>query len=199
MTDWDQHYKSGGESGNPDDYARAMADRWSVLTKYICFGIDTVLDLGCGDLQFWDDYPLGSWYTGVDISDTIIGKNQKSYPLANFEICNIAEYRGASCDVVLCSDVLFHIIDDDEYVRILQNIARHTNRVAIIRTWDTNPLNTITSRLMRLKATGTFVFGENTTDGYHQAYRRVEDFSQQAFEGFSLSRPAKNTYVFERR
>jgi 2-polyprenyl-3-methyl-5-hydroxy-6-metoxy-1,4-benzoquinol methylase len=198
MSDWDRHYKEGGVSGDPSDYARSIKQRQDIIRRYIGSVGNTVLDLGCGDLQFWDGYSLGSWYTGVDISETIIHHNQTQFPQANFKVNNIADYQGEHVDVVLCADVLFHIIDDLEYIAILKNISAHAKRRVIIKTWSANPLNTILSRLMRLKATGTFTLGENTTDEYHQKYRAFEKYIPVMFDDFRWVSSDLGIYILER-
>ena len=196
--DWDKHYRNGGNSGDPNDYAKHREFRIKSLDSIIDDNT-TVLDLGCGDLQAWYGKELGKNYTGIDISQTIIERNQKRYPEALFLQCDMddIELLPGCYDVVICCDVLFHIMDDYTYARTLRFIAERTNKFALAQTLDRNYLNGILPRLMRLKNTGEFTFRENTTDGVYQKYRRFEDIPKY-FPGFKCESPAAGMYIFRK-
>ena len=71
---WDNRYKSGTHSGNQSHR------EWEhmCIDKHIT-DETSVLDVGCGDLAFWDG-KLPRRYFGVDISPTIIQNNRKCHP-----------------------------------------------------------------------------------------------------------------------
>ena len=194
---WDAHYRNGGASGAVEDYRRTAERKRAIIQRYITLGKDSVLDLGCGDLRFWDNIPLDDWYLGVDISQTVIERNREKYPDARFDTRPIADNRWRA-DAVVCFDVLYHIMDDDEYQRTINNITESAKRYAFVGTWVFNPLNGILPRLMRLKATGHLEQGVNTTDGYHQTYRRFEDSIPTVFKDFELVCCEYGVYVLRR-
>jgi trans-aconitate methyltransferase len=85
--------------------------------------IKTISEIGCGDFNFGSNllkqYPNVS-YTGYDLSDVIIKKNKKKYPQVNF----INELPPLGADLTLCVDVLFHVLDDNEYSALLINLKQ---------------------------------------------------------------------------
>lgn len=198
MTYWDTHYRNGGRSGDPTDYLAQRKIRTELFDSIICEN-DTILDLGCGDLQAWYGRPLGANYIGVDISETIIERNRSRYPDARFYHLDLDDVHRipGSFDIITCFDVLFHVMDDYTYDRILTYIAANTRKCAIISTWDRNYMNGILPRLMRLKNTGEFTIRENTTDGKYQKYRRFEE-PPKYFTGYNRERVSDGLYVFRR-
>lgn len=136
--DWDKHYQQGGVSGDPTDYDIVRGWKMHIIRKYCNLQEDTFLDIGCGDLQFWNSH-LPYHYTGIDISPTIIEKNKRSHPHHYFKAMNAANAFMFPKDVTLCFDMLWHIIDDTDYEHILHNIKNNTRRTALIFTWSANP------------------------------------------------------------
>jgi organic radical activating enzyme len=77
--DWNEHYKNGGLSGDPKGYEKSKIWKHSILSTYMHDSDDkSIIDVGCGDLQFWDG-KLPANYTGIDISQEIAIKNQTVY------------------------------------------------------------------------------------------------------------------------
>lgn len=130
-----------------------------------------MLDVGCGDLLFWDGKNC-SKYTGLDISPTILEINKKSHPDWNFLLASADESLDLHAETVLCLDMLFHIMDDNVYDRIIENLSRWTNRNLVIFTWITNPL----------KSKGIFGITkgkEIKTDGKYQTYRDFDKYERK--------------------
>lgn len=95
-----------------------MADTKLQLLKGL--DIQSITDIGCGDFHFakrvLEMYPVR--YTGLDISQVIIEKNKKDYPQYDFRMMgDIPE-----ADLLLCIDVLFHILDDKKLEELLSQI-----------------------------------------------------------------------------
>ena len=53
--DWNEHYKQGGMSGEPEDYKISRGWKQNIIKKYCDLSKDSIIDIGCGDLQFWDE------------------------------------------------------------------------------------------------------------------------------------------------
>jgi len=105
------------------------------------------LDIGCGDLIFWKNNPLFVFnryrtcknYTGLDFSDEIIGRNKNKFPAKTFILSNAETHHNIAAKVVLCLDVLFHIVDDKTYEATLDNLISYTKDYLFIYTWTNKP------------------------------------------------------------
>jgi SAM-dependent methyltransferase len=91
-----------------------------------------VLDVGAGS-----GFYVGTWLdlgaahvTGLDLSQAAVDALRAEFPAAEFAREDIAEpsedARGRSYDLVSAFDVLFHIVDDERFVRAIENIAEVT-------------------------------------------------------------------------
>lgn len=75
------------------------------------FGVRTVLDAPCGDLNWIKKTDLsGIDYTGVDIVPEIIENNKKNYGyIGRFHCFDIASDKLPCADLILCRDCLVHL------------------------------------------------------------------------------------------
>lgn len=190
---WDRRYKEGGTSGK-GSIGRLKAWKWNTISRYINKP-ENVIDVGCGDLTMWDemDWDLNS-YIGLDISETIIKRNKQRQPDFRF-ICTSADvYHELQGEVVLCLDLLFHIMDDDIYEKTLKNLCQYSEKWIFIYTWYRNPF--LDQRYKWWTRMTFFIKGEYsnllasfknkmTSDNIYQKYR---DFSQYItqFEGYGF-------------
>lgn len=150
MTFWDDYYENGGVSG-PGSIGAYRDWKWGVITK-MAGQINDVVDVGCGDLSFWEGKQCKN-YTGIDISKVIIDKNMKLRPSWNFIAKSADELvEGLQAPVVLCLDMLFHIMDKVVYEKIFENLGHYSSGWIFINTWRKSP------------------FGEVNTDGKYQTY-----------------------------
>lgn len=158
---WEQRYVSGGTSGL-GSIGDAGEWKWSVIDREISF-IDSVIDLGCGDLTFWEGRAPPKNYVGIDISSTVIGRNRLKWPHAQFKVGDIAvrdpDIEEKSYEVGLCLDVLFHIMSDKDYLSTLSNLSSYVEKNIVISTWSSNPIRT-----------------GGVTDGTYQYYRPPSSF-----------------------
>lgn len=212
---WDQRYNDGGTSG-PGHKGDNHIFKWKVIDKYSPF-LQSVVDVGCGDLSFWEGRECES-YTGIDISNTIIKKNMIRCPNWEF-ICEKAEIeiKGLHKEAVFCMSVLFHIMDLDTYIQILKNLCTYSDNYIFIYTWINNPfrfeakiarfvhalskLKIIWALKLLRKAFSNDVF----SDGRYQFYRSIEEhfelFVRNGFTLVGLERRPDNigaVYVFKR-
>lgn len=92
----------------------------------------TALDIGAGTgfyVRTWLE--LGaSHVTGIDLSDVAVRSLRVEFPTAEFVRDDISEAseatRSRRYDMVSAFDVLFHIVDDERFVRAIGNIAHIT-------------------------------------------------------------------------
>ena len=169
---WETRYSLGydsgiGSAGEERDW------KWKTITEFAP-KITSVIDVGCGDLRFWKG-DLDR-YVGIDISKTIIDRNKK-IPRGNFKfICAPASKRidGLNAPFVFCVDLLFHIMDDNRYEAILENLCYYSSRFIVIHTWIINCFGD--------RDQGPF------TDGHHETFRRFEDYFP-IFDRWGFSNP----------
>ena len=80
-----------------------------IIKKY---EIKSILDLGCGDWNWFNEIDLSDCsYVGWDADEAMIADNQSKYGLenVNFYVKDIFSYEYPSVDLIICRDVLFHV------------------------------------------------------------------------------------------
>jgi hypothetical protein len=207
--DWNEHYKTGGKSGEPEDYEISRPWKKNIISMHCDIKTDSFIDIGCGDLQFWNgEIPVH--YTGIDISPVIIQKNKSLYPDAIFIVSNAIIPRCISANVVMCFDMLWHILDDDDYIKILINMKKYSKKYIIIYTWNRNVFGgSIWNRLItgfKSFRHGGLSFKVVDNDGGYQKYRNFLKFALPVFSPeFKLLHTYTNDhwtvgtmYVFQR-
>jgi 2-polyprenyl-3-methyl-5-hydroxy-6-metoxy-1,4-benzoquinol methylase len=209
---WDERYASGGESGSG---SIGPSRTWK-LDVIDCFlpQIDHVIDVGCGDLSFWEGRSC-KHYTGIDISKAIIEKNREKRPDWNFIVSPAETHvEGLKSECVFCLDVLFHIMNDKTFIAVLNNLCRYATKYIIIYTWIRNPLTKSlfkrnmlnilagvvkrNTRLIRDSLHTLYILSITPyTDGKYQYFRPLEEYTQ-IFErnGFKLAKKRENPDKF---
>lgn len=135
---WDTRYKTGGNSGY-GSYGAQLAMKLNWLRD---LNISSIVDVGCGDFNFGkhltEIYPKAT-YTGLDISEVIIKRNKEKYPNYNFQLKNGIP----KADLVLCIDVLFHLLDDNEVEKLLGELEESFTKYLAITAYErSEALNT---------------------------------------------------------
>jgi 2-polyprenyl-3-methyl-5-hydroxy-6-metoxy-1,4-benzoquinol methylase len=200
---WEIHYDLGETSG-AGSVDKCRAWKWEAITMYLP-EIEHVVDVGCGDLSFWEGRDCQD-YTGIDISTTVIANNRRLRPRWTF-IVSPAEQRIEQLhkDCVFCLDLLFHIMNSNSFRAILNNLCYYSTNYIFIYNWWRNPwasnprkkdLVTNLDRRVRIPY----------TDGKYQYFRSLDKYLQ-VFEhsGFQLIDTLKYTdgvgalYVFKKR
>jgi len=135
---WERWYRHGGTSG-AGSIGKERQWKWEIMQEH-AGKIDDVLDVGCGDLSFWEGRDC-SKYLGIDISETIIKRNRNLRPTWNFKVHGAQVPLDVHARIVLCMDVLFHVMEDDAFRRILQNLCEYSKEWIFIHTWSRNPFD----------------------------------------------------------
>ena len=143
---WEERYASGSASGC-GSIGPSRTWKWDIINCYLP-KIDRIIDVGCGDLSFWEGRSYKD-YTGIDISKTIIERNREKRPKWNFIVSPAETYiNGVTGECVFCLDTLFHIMDDGTFISILENLCYYSTKYIFIHTWFRNPL-TIRKRVKK--------------------------------------------------
>jgi hypothetical protein len=160
---WDVHYRLGGSSGlGSAGVSRSW--KWSVIDRFVS-KVDDVVDLGCGDLSFWEGRECLR-YVGIDSSSYVIKKDRLKRPTWSFVVSRGERLLPVSGKVVFCLDVLFHVLDDDDCGQIIDNLCAYSTEWIFVYTWYKNRL------------------GSKKSDHLYQVFRLLDKqhFSRRGFD-----------------
>jgi hypothetical protein len=139
---WKNRYQEGGNSGLGSQ-GNLLAHKVDFINEFIdSHDISEVLDYGFGDLEVAKRLKVYK-YIGLDVIDPEKTSNSRQdWYAGNIELINIKfnEYKGKSSDLVLCLDVLYHILEDEqEYLKeSIDNMVDKTNKCLIIYAQDSH-------------------------------------------------------------
>lgn len=99
-------------------------------------GVKTITEIGCGDFNFgsrvvslYEDVK----YSGYDISEVIIDRNKRCFPQHTF---GMMEEEIPTADLVLCVDVLLHVIDEKEAEKMLNFLHGIWKKYLVITAYE---------------------------------------------------------------
>jgi hypothetical protein len=145
---WNNKYEQGGISGR-GSIGLYRNWKWNQIQFAIGTDIHSLIDVGCGDMSFWN-HPIAKKmmkdlkYTGIDISDNIIKRNRKALPDLDFIIAPAhVEQPGLRAQAVFALDLLFHIMDDGEYEMLIETLCQYASQYLVIYTWMKNPFTVL--------------------------------------------------------
>lgn len=134
---WDDYYRAGGNSGL-GSYGALAEFKAEIINAFIeNNNIETVLDFGCGDGNQLS-YLKCKKYFGVDVSlkaIEICTKKFSSDQSKTFQLYDPTETNNLpECDLVICLDVLYHIISEQDFNNTLNDIFSHAKKAVILYT-----------------------------------------------------------------
>lgn len=131
---WDGRYKNGGNSGS-GSYGKLCEFKAKVINNFVLKNnIRTVCEIGCGDGNQLSYLEIPE-YQGFDISETIINKcseifkSDDSKKFSDYK--NIAKHK-KRYDLSMSLDVIFHLVDDTDYEKYMDNLFKLSNKFVII-------------------------------------------------------------------
>lgn len=118
---WNKRYRDfDPRSSGAGSYGEAMNRKVDALTALP--DVQSITEIGCGDFNFgrhlMDRLPSAT-YLGFDVSDEIIKRNGRWYELPRIHFQHALDVSFVKTDLLLCVDVLFHVIDDSAYQQLL--------------------------------------------------------------------------------
>lgn len=113
---------------------------------------DRLLEVGCGEggnLALLDVPPANA--VGVDLSHAKVGWARHHFAAVRFLCADATQlpFRDGSFDVVLCRDVLHHVMDKSEVVGELIRVCRAFGRIVIIEPNGGSPIMALLGLLVR--------------------------------------------------
>ena len=97
-----------------------------------------VLDIGFGTGFLGSLLTLAGFrYTGYDLSEVAVEDSAVMCPHANYSVQNIVDSAAPASDVIIASEVLFHIVDDRQWESALGNIRKGMRDTSILMFTET--------------------------------------------------------------
>ena len=129
---WEQRYEMGGKSGvgSTGQFAQFKAD---VINKFVRkHGVCSVIEFGCGDGDqlALADYPE---YLGCDISRTAINACRARFSEDTTKsFILLQEYSGQRADLTLSLDVIYHLVEEEQFSAHMERLFSASKRFVII-------------------------------------------------------------------
>jgi tetratricopeptide (TPR) repeat protein len=136
---WNDRYVNGGNSGS-GSYGELAQFKADVINQFIkSNNITSTIEFGCGDgnqlslINYTD-------YTGFDISEAAVKICKKRYEKDSkkqFFAYSPSDYKNLNieqADLVVCLDVLYHIIDESDFINTLDAIFTSSKKYVILYT-----------------------------------------------------------------
>lgn len=114
------------EAGNRDDYETKWTHVRPVLERETQRGARRILDAGCGIGWFTKQlHPLRfADVEAFDFSESAAAQAHNNAPNVRVFVSSLEDARThRPFDVVMCLDVLFHVVDDERWARAVANLA----------------------------------------------------------------------------
>jgi hypothetical protein len=135
---WEERYANGGDSG-VGSYSKFAGFKAEILNDFVASNsIDTVIEFGCGDGNqlSLSQYPS---YLGFDISATAVDVCLHKFARdrsKSFKTLDL--YAGERADLALSLDVIFHLIDNQEFEEHMCILFNSSDRFVIIYSSNTD-------------------------------------------------------------
>ncbi len=140
MNDWEKRYAEGrvrcrGSMGKLKNW------KWRQIRLYAGdMGGAHVIDVGCGDARFWTWKQKPKTYHGIDISASALASLIKVLPMARVSnVSSTVQVPNITAPVVLCIDLIFHLMTEAEVVATLTNLTKYSTEWIFVYTWVNNP------------------------------------------------------------
>jgi len=131
-------HRSAPISANILMYDKVKERYLNVLKRLKISNDAKFLDCGCGIGEFLNFLYQNEYKNlyGIDLSEKAITKIKEKYNSENFFSGNLTEidsiFKGQKFDVVMSFDVLFHVIDDDDFEKVVQNMCQLSSKYIIL-------------------------------------------------------------------
>ena len=133
---WDQHYLKGGNSGSGSMGVLAEF-KAEVINNFIEeHDINSVIEFGCGDGNQLK-YINYKKYLGFDVAKAaidrccLIFKDNKTKSFMMYDPQYFINNDFIKADLVVCLDVLYHVIPEEEFTKTLQDIFSCSSKYVI--------------------------------------------------------------------
>ena len=129
-------------SGTGSDLIQTAEIRQRLPTLLKEIGVQTMLDIPCGDFHWMKEVDLGVDYTGADVVVEIVNRNQRLYghEKCRFMTLDLVQDSLPKVDLVFCRDVLVHFSFADIFATLL-NMKRSGSEYLLTTTFTDRSTN----------------------------------------------------------
>jgi len=134
---WENRYAGGGNSGD-GSYGRLAVFKSDFINKFIeNYNIHSAVEMGSGDGHQLSSINYAN-YTGMDVSATAVNFCQKKFEGDNtkkfilYEPNNFFPDNALKADLALSLDVLYHIIEEKNYLKYLEDLFSLGEKYVIV-------------------------------------------------------------------
>lgn len=150
-------------------------------------GIESVVDVGCGDWQMWPDGAFldGPRYVGLDVASSVVQRNLRLFGNANRTFAHMdgVEDSLPPADLMLCKEVVQHLSNDDTFALLERAIRRYPHVVicADSSMVSTSPARRLIRRLMDSVTSRRWVNSEIDAGDYRPVDLMISPFESLGF------------------
>jgi len=128
---WESRYVKGRTSGR-GSYGKYALYKAEVINDFVKnHSINSIIDFGCGDGNQASFFNCSN-YTGYDVSGKALEICKKRFKEDPSKIFTNSIDTLNNVDLTLSCDVIFHLVEDDRYLKYLQQLFEFSNRYVII-------------------------------------------------------------------
>lgn len=139
---WTARYIAEEASSGAASRFAPLQQKVEILTTFIDEkGITKVFDLGCGDGHLARELKAKCEqieYTGADLAENLIKRNQERYPWGTFKVIKPMEPIDGEWDLIICFDVLLHQ-PGEHYDAMIKNLQDVRSKYVAIISLDSAP------------------------------------------------------------
>jgi predicted O-methyltransferase YrrM len=128
---WERRYGDGGTSGAGSRGQEAIQKVQDVQAVIDRFGAKRILDLGCGDGFIAEQLKVES-YTGFDPAPSALKLCRDAMPGRTFKHEMPETLYAPGYDLTMSLDVMFHLVDDEDYGHHLGMLLGFTKERALV-------------------------------------------------------------------
>ena len=136
---WHKRYEKGGKSGE-GSYGILAEYKADVINAFVEENdIDSTIEFGCGDGNQLN-YMNYKKYLGLDVAESSIDLCKYMFgddPTKSFLLYNPKLFMNKgfiNSELVVCLDVLYHIIPEDDFIKTLKDIFSCSSKYVILYT-----------------------------------------------------------------
>lgn len=133
------NYWSGKQSrsGTGSDFDQTVNIRRELPKVFDKLKIESLVDIPCGDFNWFQDMPMKFKYIGLDIAEVIIDDNKIKYPEVYWDVADITKDNLPKVDLIFTRDCLGHLADES-VIKAVENIKRAKPKYFIATDWGVN-------------------------------------------------------------
>ena len=136
---WERRYQSGGDSG-AGSFSELANFKARIINEFVAkHDVRRVIEFGCGDGNQLNLYQIDD-YLGLDVSSRAIEICAERYAhdhAKSFLLYDPSHFVNSGflvADLVICIDVLYHIIDETDFLKTLHDIFSCSSKSVILYT-----------------------------------------------------------------